>query len=59
MSLHQPAMRKADSPAIDGGDDGLCSDLFGDGFLTDQFGVQRPIDGNGDGVARCDMGAFE
>ncbi len=25
----------------------------------DQRGVQRPQDGNGDGVARCDTGAFE
>lgn len=26
---------------------------------TDQRGVARPQDGNGDGLARCDMGAFE
>lgn len=50
---------KADSPAIDGGLTELCADAFGGGFLTDQFGVQRPVDGDGDGVARCDMGAFE
>src|SRR5438093_10574702 len=26
---------------------------------TDQRGVARPQDGNGDGLARCDIGAFE
>jgi CSLREA domain-containing protein len=26
---------------------------------TDQRGTQRPIDGNGDGVSRCDIGAIE
>jgi hypothetical protein len=26
---------------------------------TDQFGVARPVDGRGDGVARCDIGAIE
>jgi hypothetical protein len=26
---------------------------------SDQRGTQRPIDGNGDGVARCDIGAIE
>jgi CSLREA domain-containing protein len=26
---------------------------------TDQRGITRPLDGNGDGTARCDMGAFE
>ena len=27
--------------------------------VTDQRGVQRPVDGDGDRVARCDIGAFE
>jgi predicted outer membrane repeat protein len=40
-----------DSPAIDAAT-GDCPD-------TDQRGVERPQDGNGDGTASCDIGAFE
>lgn len=40
------------SPAIDSARAQLCS-------RTDQRGVPRPRDGNGDGSARCDRGAFE
>jgi hypothetical protein len=40
------------SPAIDTGDPLHCP-------ATDQRGVSRPQDGNLDGVARCDVGAYE
>ena len=40
----------AGSPAID---HAACTDV------TDQRGAPRPTDGNGDGVAGCDAGAFE
>jgi len=46
---HLPA---ATSPAIDGGDPNDC-------LATDQRGQVRPTDGNGDGVAVCDVGAVE
>lgn len=41
-----------DSPAIDSGDPAACPP-------TDQRGIGRPIDGNRDGVPRCDSGAYE
>ena len=40
------------SPAIDGGDELYCAE-------KDQRGHFRPYDGDGDGVAICDIGAFE
>ncbi|MDX6535262.1 MAG: hypothetical protein QOF68_3006, partial [Gaiellales bacterium] len=40
------------SPAIDGGDNSGCPG-------TDQRGSGRPNDGNGDGSAVCDIGAYE
>jgi len=40
------------SPAIDTGDNDQCP-------TTDQRGVIRPLDGNGDGKVVCDIGAYE
>ena len=46
------------SPAIDaGGPD--CLDATGAPLLTDQRGKPRVVDGDGDGTAACDIGAFE
>ncbi len=46
----------ADSPAIDAG--GTCTSE-GSPLLTDQRGWPRPVDGDVDGTATCDIGAFE
>ena len=40
------------SVAIDAGSNAVCP-------ATDQRGVTRPRDGNGDGIAICDVGAYE
>ncbi len=40
------------SPAVDAGTNSGCP-------ATDQRGVARPVDGNGDGTAMCDIGAVE
>ena len=40
------------SPAIDSGEDARCA-------LYDARGVVRPLDGDGDGAAHCDVGALE
>lgn len=46
------------SPAIDQGT-GVTSATFFDCPETDQRGFTRPVDGDGDGTANCDIGAFE
>jgi hypothetical protein len=47
------------SPALDAAYPGGCESPFGSLLLTDQRGYGRHADGNDDGAARCDMGAFE
>ncbi|MDQ3796077.1 MAG: hypothetical protein M3294_00480, partial [Pseudomonadota bacterium] len=44
----------AGSPAIDAVTDGTCPPPD-----TDQRGVSRPQDGNGDGGPACDIGSYE
>ena len=45
------------SPLIDSALD--CNDAFGSTLVTDVRGVVRPLDGNADGIAACDVGAVE
>ncbi len=49
----------ASSPAIDAGNPAGCQDAKGIALALDQRGYIRPVDGDGDHVARCDIGAFE
>jgi hypothetical protein len=49
----------SDSPAIDGGNPGGCIDNQGKPITVDQIGTERPLDGDGDNIVNCDIGAFE
>lgn len=49
----------AASPALDAGDASGCVGLAGTPLLIDQRGSARPRDGDADGVALCDRGAYE
>lgn len=47
------------SPAVDAVDIAACLDIDGAPLVIDQRDTLRPLDGEGDGVARCDIGAVE
>ncbi len=49
----------ANSPAIDKGDPTGCKDQNGNVLKIDQRNAPRPTDGDGNGKARCDRGAYE
>ena len=48
-----------DSPAIDAGPATYCRDHLSTILNKDQRGTDRHLDGNGNGTAYCDPGAFE
>jgi LPXTG-site transpeptidase (sortase) family protein len=47
------------SPALDAANPAGCVNQLGGQLLGDQRGESRSVDGNGDGTARCDIGAYE
>jgi uncharacterized repeat protein (TIGR01451 family)/CSLREA domain-containing protein len=47
------------SPAIDAGDPSGCKDNHGNLLEYDQRGYLRSVDGDGDEIAICDIGAYE
>ena len=47
------------SPAIDAGNPAGCTDDLGGPLTDDQRGTSRPLDGNNDGTAVCDIGSYE
>jgi len=49
----------ADSLAVDAGNPAGCVNGLGDELVTDQRGFVRPVDGDGDMQAVCDIGAYE
>ena len=49
----------AGSPALDAGNPAGCADQNGALLNNDQVGLPRTLDGNADGSARCDIGAYE
>ncbi len=49
----------AGSPAVDAGNPAGCTDASGATLTRDQRNYPRPTDGNGNGTATCDIGAYE
>ena len=49
----------SNSPAIDAGNPATPDGTDNNCLAADQRGINRPIDGNGDGTVRCDIGAVE
>ncbi len=47
------------SPAVDAGNPGGCKSGSGQSLTADQRGDPRPTDGDADGTAVCDIGAYE
>ena len=50
---------QSSSPAIDAGNPIGCMDDLGSLIQEDQRHTSRPLDGNQDGIAICDIGSFE
>ncbi len=50
---------RPDSALLDGGEPAGCTDNNGNLLITDQRGLARPAEGNGDSTTSCDVGAFE
>jgi hypothetical protein len=56
VATHAPLLG---SPLVDRGDPAGCRDQSNSSITFDQRGVSRAIDGDLDGISRCDIGAHE